>query len=120
MLAFLQSEARRIGNTALWSWQGWCAAWATEKSLRQWCLVNLLSAGLAMCLHLTTTERALILGFGLLILAAELLNTAIEEAIDYISTENHPRAKKAKDAGSAMVAVTAIAGGVVWLVILIG
>lgn len=120
MLAFLQSELRRIGNTALWSWHGWCAAWATEKSLRQWTIVNVLSAILAFSLHLTAAERALILGFGLLILAAELLNTAIEEAIDYISTDHHPRAKKAKDAGSAMVAVTAIAGGVVWLIILIG
>lgn len=120
MLALIGSEIRRIGNTCKWSWDGWWAAWASEKSLRQWSVVNVLSAALAFSLPLSTVERAMILGFGLLVLAAELFNTAIEEVVDYISIEQDPRAKKAKDVGSAMVAVTAIAGGVVWLVVLSG
>jgi len=53
-------------------------------------------------------------------LVAELLNTAIEEVVDYISTKDHPRAKKAKDCGSAAVAVAAIAAGLAWLVVLAG
>ena len=69
---------------------------------------------------LTPAERGLILALGLLILVAELFNTAIEEAIDYISTDQDPRAGRAKDCGSAAVALTAIAGGVAWLVILLG
>jgi diacylglycerol kinase (ATP) len=47
------------------------------------------------------------------------MNTALEEVVDYLSTDRHPRAKKAKDCGSAAVALTAIAGGVAWLVVLI-
>lgn len=120
MIDWLKSELRRIGNTTVWSWQGWRAAWAREKSLRQWALVNVISATLAFALDLSPGERALILALGLLLLAAELANTAIEEVVDYISEEIDPRAKRAKDAGSAVVAVTAIAGGVAWLVILIG
>lgn len=118
MWTFIKAEARRIANTTIWSWQGWTAAWATEKSLRQWALVNVLSAAAALVLDLTTAERALILALGLLILAAELANTAIEEIVDHIIREQHPTAKKAKDCGSALVAVTAIAGGVAWIVIL--
>jgi diacylglycerol kinase (ATP) len=120
MRAILMAELRRFGNTATWSWQGWRAAWVTEKSLRQWTVVNLLSAGLAFCLDLSSGERALILALGLLVLAAELLNTALEEIVDLVTTEQHPRAGKAKDCGSAAVALTAIAGGVAWLVVLIG
>lgn len=120
MREFLRAEARRFANTVVWSWAGWRAAWATEKTLRQWTLVNLASAALALALDLTPGERALILSLGLLLLAAELLNTAIEELTDYISTEVHPRARKAKDCGSAAVALTALAGGVAWAVILIG
>jgi diacylglycerol kinase (ATP) len=116
----LTAEMRRINNTVIWSWQGWAAAWATEKTLRQWTIVNGLSAALALYLPLSTAERGLILALGLLVLAAELMNTGLEEAIDYISKANDPRAKKAKDCGSAAVALTAIAGGVAWLVILIG
>jgi diacylglycerol kinase (ATP) len=120
MGGWIGAELRRLRNTVLWSWQGWCSAWRTEKSIRQWSLVNVASAVLAFALPLTGGERALILALGLMILVAELLNTAIEETIDYISTEHDPRAGRAKDAGSAAVAVAAIAGGVAWLVILLG
>ena len=114
------AEVRRIGNTTLWSWQGWASSWTREKSLRQWTLVNLLSAAAAFALELSTGERALILALGLLILAAELMNTAVEEVVDYISEAQDPRAKRAKDAASAAVAMTAIAGGAAWAVILLG
>ena len=119
-MELLKAEIARLGNTARWSWQGWCAAWATEKSLRQWSVVNVISALLAVLLDLTGGERALILALGLLILAAELLNTALEETVEYISSDRNPRAGKIKDCGSAVVAVTAIAGGVAWLAILVG
>lgn len=120
MLAWIGAEFRRIGNTALWSWHGWQSAWSREKSLRQWTLANVLSAALALMLDLGPAERAVIIGFGLLILVAELVNTAIEEVVDYISTDIDPRAKRAKDAGSAAVAVTALAAGAAWIVVLIG
>lgn len=120
MIGWLKAEVRRIGNTTLWSWQGWLSAWRREKSLRQWTLVNVVSVTLAFTVDLTPGERALILALGLLLLAAELANTAIEEVVDYISEEIDPRAKRAKDAGSAVVAVTALAGGLAWAVILIG
>lgn len=119
MRQILAAEARRFANTVIWSWAGWRAAWSSEKTLRQWSVVNLASAALAFSLDLTTAERALILALGLLVLAAELMNTGIEEAINYISKDTHPSAKKAKDCGSAAVALTALAGGVAWLVILV-
>ena len=114
------AELRRVVNTVIWSWDGWRAAWASEKTLRQWTLVNVLSATLAFALDLTPAERGLILALGLLVLAAELMNTGLEEVVDYLSRDTDPRAKKAKDCGSAAVALTALAGGLAWLVILIG
>jgi diacylglycerol kinase (ATP) len=117
---WLMLEMRRIGNTARWSWQGWASAWMREKSLRQWSYLNIASAMLAFVLALTPGERALLLALGLLVLVMELVNTAIEEVVDYISEEHDPRAGRAKDAGSAAVAVAAIACGVAWLVILVG
>ncbi|WP_430463376.1 diacylglycerol kinase [Tabrizicola sp.] len=116
----IRAELQRVANTVLWSWQGWTAAWASEKSLRQWSLVNVLSALACFMVEMTAGERALILALGLLILAAELMNTALEEVVDYLSTDRHPRAKKAKDCGSAAVALTAMAGGLAWVVVLIG
>jgi diacylglycerol kinase (ATP) len=120
MRAFLRGQVRRFVNTCVWSLQGWASAWTSEMSLRQWTLVNMISAALALTLDLRLAERALILALGLLILGAELFNTAIEEIVDHVQPTEHPFAKKAKDCGSAAVALVAIAGGVAWLVILIG
>jgi len=114
MLGWLGAELGRIGNTCLWSWQGFSASWRSEKSLRQWVMANVISASLAFLLPLDSGERGLILALGILVLAAELFNTAIEEVVDYISTEQHPKAGKAKDCGSAGVALTAIAAGAAW------
>lgn len=115
----LRAEYSRIRNTVVWSIEGWRAAWASEKTLRQWTLVNILSAALAFSLDLSGAERGLVLALGLLILAAELMNTGLEEVVDYISRNQDPRAKKAKDCGSAAVALTALAGGIAWAVILL-
>jgi diacylglycerol kinase (ATP) len=120
MRKILAAEVRRFANTVTWSWQGWAAAWASEKSLRQWSAVNVVSAGLAFALDLTPGERGMILALGLLVLAVEVMNTGLEEAIDYISKDSDPRAKKAKDCGSAAVALTALAGGVAWGGVLVG
>lgn len=120
MFHALQAEARRLANTVIWSWDGFRAAWATEKTLRQWTLANVLSAALAFTLDLTPGERALILALGLLVLAAELINTALEEVVDLVSPDLDPRAKKAKDCGSACVALAALAAGVAWVVVGVG
>ncbi|MBA3909735.1 MAG: diacylglycerol kinase [Rhodobacter sp.] len=120
MRNLLAAEAKRLANTVIWSWDGFRAAWATEKTRRQWTLANVLSAMRAFSLDLTPAERALILALGLLILAAELINTAIEEVVDHILPGPDPRSKKAKDCGSACVALTAIAAGVAWVVVLVG
>lgn len=120
MIRWISAEARRLKWTFIWSWRGFAAAWTSEKTLRQWSLANAISAGFAFWLPLSGAERAVILGLGLAILAAELLNTAIEVVVDYISTDQHPHAAKAKDCGSAAVAVTALAAGIAWVCVLYG
>ncbi len=116
----LLAELKRWMRTATWSWEGWSSAWKTEKSLRQWAVVNVLSILLALILDLSAAERALIIALGLVLLATEIMNTAIEAVVDLVSPERHPAAKKAKDCASAAVFLTALAGFVAWLVILLG
>ncbi|GHC54818.1 diacylglycerol kinase [Neogemmobacter tilapiae] len=113
-------DFKRWGKTARYSWQGWRATWAREKSLRQWAGLNAVSALAACLMDLSGGERALILALGILILVVELLNTAIEETVDFVSEAHDPRAGRAKDAGSAAVAVTALAWLVAWVALLLG
>lgn len=111
---------KRLKYRCIWSWDGTLTTWREEHSFRTWVWANLISMIAAFVLPLVASERALILALGILVLAAELINTGIENAVDQISKEQHPLAKKAKDAGSAGVAVTAIAAGVAWIVIIVG
>ncbi|MDV4145220.1 diacylglycerol kinase [Shimia sp. FJ5] len=116
MLYFL----KRLKWRLVWSWRGCVDAWRHEHSFRTWVWANVLSAGFALWLPLGVAERALILALGVLVLAAELFNTALERAVDHISLDKHPLAGQAKDAGGAAVAVTAIAAGVAWVVVIVG
>jgi diacylglycerol kinase (ATP) len=115
MLYFL----KRLKLRVIWSWAGCVDVWRTEHSFRSWVWANILSASFALYLPLGTAERALILALGILILAFELINSAIERVVDDIGTDQRPLAKQAKDAGSAGVAVAAIAAGVVWVIFII-
>ena len=49
-----------------------------------------------------------------LVLSVELLNSAIEAAIDRIGTEYHELSKLAKDYGSAAVMISLVMAGIVW------
>lgn len=113
-------QVERVRQRAIWSWEGFVHVARTEASLHQWLWANLISGVAAMALPLTAAERAVILMGGVIVLAAECFNTAIERVVDDISETQRPRAKQAKDAGSAGVAVTAVAVGVAWVVILAG
>ena len=115
-MRFILRELIKIRNRAVWSWNGFRHVAKTEGSLWQWIIANIISASLTFFLPMTFTQQAMILAGGILILAAECLNTAIERIVDEISYKKRPAAEHAKDAGSAAVAVTAIATGVVWIV----
>ena len=54
-----------------------------------------------------------------LVLIVELLNSAVEAAVDRISFERHPLSKNAKDFGSAAVFLTVILAIVTWAVIVL-
>ncbi|MCK0171962.1 diacylglycerol kinase [Aliiroseovarius sp. S1123] len=116
----LKAFLRRFWQRCIWSWAGWRAAWRTEASLWQWTVVCVISCAAALWMDLTRGETALLLALSVLVVASELINTAIERTVDLVTREQHDLAREAKDTASAFVALTAIAGGVAWLVILFG
>ena len=54
-----------------------------------------------------------------MVLAAELINTAIEAVVDLVTLEIHPLAKIAKDCGSAATFVLAMMAAVIGFIIYI-
>jgi len=55
----------------------------------------------------------------LLVLIVELLNSAVEAAVDHTSLDQHQLAKRAKDIGSAAVLLSLLNVVSVWLLILL-
>lgn len=110
----------RVRQRAIWSWDGFVHVYRTEGSLMQWLVANALFGVLACVLPLSAGERGMLLMGGIIVLAAECMNTAIERVVDDIGTEKRDAAKYAKDCGSAAVAVTAVAVGVAWVCVLAG
>ena len=108
-------ECQRFKSRCVYSSAGLVLAWREEHSFRFWTYMNLLSASLSLSLPIPIVFRALIICLGLLVLAAECFNTAIERVVNHLSPGPHPLAKAAKDAGSAGVAVTAFTAGVAWV-----
>lgn len=65
------------------------------------------------------TEAVLLVGAWVLVLAGELVNSAIEAAIDRIGFERHKLSAKAKDAGSALTFTLMVLAFLVWVAVAI-
>ena len=111
---------RRVLNAAGYSLEGLAAAARYEDAFRQELILFAVLAPLALWLGKSGLERALLIGCLLLVLIVELLNSAIEAAVDRISFENHRLAKRAKDIGSAAVMLSLVNAALIWGLILFG
>jgi diacylglycerol kinase (ATP) len=60
-------------------------------------------------------ETAMLIAVVVFVMVTELLNTAVESAIDRIGPEWHAISKRAKDLGSAAVLLSLLLCGGVWL-----
>lgn len=111
---------RRLMNAFGYSLQGFGAAFKHEDAFRQEVFLAIVLIPLALYLGDNRVEQALMIASVLLVLIVELLNSAIEAAVDHTSIERHPLAKQAKDIGSAAVFIALLIVAVVWGVVLLG
>ena len=109
---------RRVFNALRYSLAGLAAAARHEDAFRQELMLVACLAPLALWLGDTGLERAVLIGSLIMVLIAELLNSAVEATVDRISFESHRLAKRAKDIGSAAVMLSLINAAVIWLLII--
>ena len=110
----------RVINAAGYSWAGLAAAFRHEDAFRQEVFLATLLVPLALYLGETGIERALMIASVLGVLVVELLNSAVEAAVDRISLEHHDLIKRAKDMGSAAVMLALANVAAVWALVLLG
>lgn len=100
-----------------YSMAGFRHALRHEEAVRQELLTFAVLVPVAAELPVPAVERlVLVLSMGL-VLVVELLNSALEAAVDRISLERHPLAGRAKDLGSAAVFTAIGLSALSWVVI---
>lgn len=108
----------RIIKATQYSWQGLCAAYRYEAAFRQEIWLCLVLVPLGLYLGESGLEKALLVGCVLLIPVVEILNSAIEAVVDRFGDEMHELSGRAKDMGSAAVALVIGLVVVVWILVI--
>lgn len=108
----------RIGRAFGYSVEGLAAALKNEDAFRQELILATILIPIAWFCHVPGYAKAVMIASVMLVLIVELLNSAVEAAVDRISLENHQLAKRAKDLGSAAVFLSLLNVVVIWFVVL--
>lgn len=108
------SGFRRIAKATGYSLAGLRSAWRHEAAFRQETTAAILLSPLALWLGQSAIEKMLLIGSLLLTLTVELLNSAIEAAVDRHGGEQHELSGRAKDMGSAAVMLSLTIAALVW------
>jgi diacylglycerol kinase (ATP) len=87
----------------------------TERAVRQEAVALAVALPLSLIVGDGLWQRVALVGVVLLVLAVELLNTAIEKLADHVTSELHPQIAIVKDLGSAAVFCALALAGLVWL-----
>ena len=104
----------RVVSAWRYSLSGLAGAWRTEGAFRQEVIGAAILIPIACLIPVPVLHRALLIASVLMVIVVELLNSAMEAAIDRISLDRHPLSKKAKDTGSAAVLVSIVIAMLVW------
>jgi diacylglycerol kinase (ATP) len=105
---------QRIWHAAGYSLAGLHAGWG-EPAFRQECLAAIVLLPSSLWLGRSWIEVALLAGSVILLMVVELLNTAVETAIDRVGPEWHDLSKRAKDMGSAAVLLSLLMCAGIWI-----
>lgn len=103
----------RVLHAAGYSLAGLRAGWG-ETAFRQEAIASFLLLPVAFWLGTNWVETALLAASVVLVMVVELLNTAVETAIDRIGPEWHDLSKRAKDMGSAAVLLSLMVCAGIW------
>ena len=121
VLPYRETKRRSFRNflsSVRYSVEGFFAALKHEPSFREDLLFAICLVPFAIILPVNAVSTALMIASLILILIVELLNSAIEWALDYLRPERHPLAKRIKDMASAAVFLSYINCVVVWTILL--
>lgn len=115
MSEYVDSRGLTRGIRALgYSLQGLRQCYKYESAFRQEVAIALVVFPLGLWLGESGVEKVLLVGSWMLVLIIELVNSAIEAAIDRFGPEHHKLSGRAKDLGSAAVFMGIVMSLLTW------
>ena len=100
------------------AWDGITYAFRTQRNARVHLAVALAVSVVAVALHVSLLEFALLSLAMMAVMVAELVNTVAEAIVDMVTREYHPLAKVAKDVGAGAVLLAAMFAVVIGALVL--
>lgn len=110
---------RSLFKSFAYSFEGLVHAVRENQNLRIHIAIAVIVIILGLILKVSPFEMGILAVMILLVLMAEMINTALEEMVDLIVTEHRRQAKIAKDVASGMVLVAAIGSAIVGILIFV-
>jgi len=107
-------DGGRVVRAFGYSINGLRAAYRYESAFRQELILAVVMIPAGCWLGRNAVERTLLVGTVLLVLVTELLNSAVEAAVDRQGTDRNELAGRAKDMGSAAVLMAMLITALIW------
>jgi diacylglycerol kinase (ATP) len=106
---------KRLYGATINTFRGFAHAARTEAALRQELVLLVLALAIGLPLAPGPAWYVAMVGAVFVILAIELLNTAIEKLADHVTPDRHPAIGFVKDVGSAAVFCSLSLAGLIWV-----
>lgn len=106
-------DGKKFIKSFKYAFEGIHYAFKNDQNLLVHLLVAFLVINISIALHVSPSQMAILGLTMMMVITAEMINSAIEKMVDLITKEHRQEAKIAKDVAAGMVLVTAIAAAII-------
>lgn len=110
-------DFRKLAKSFHYAGEGFHYAFRSDQNFFVHICIAILVVGFAWFFKVTRFEIISLVLVIVLVILAELINTAIEKVVDLITLDHHPSAKIAKDVSAAMVLFAACSAVIIGIII---
>lgn len=105
---FLKFSIRKFLKSFGYAFRGICDVFRKEQNFKVHCLIGLIALLLGWFFHISAAEWCFLIVVIALVLASEMLNTAIENLCDAVEPNRNETIRAVKDVSAGMVLVCAL------------
>ena len=98
-----KQEYKKIINSFKYAIEGFVSSFKTERNMKIHIMAMIIVIALGIFMKLNKIEWCIITIAIVMVISAELFNTAIETVVDMVSPQKNPQAKLVKDIAAAAV-----------------